>query len=294
MSEDPLMLYRAGRISGHVALSRLVLGGADLGQVAKTLPDPALRALLQAHWPAIARMREALAIDHSRPGSLGEIVAQWDRAGALAPEASVAAYCLGDPAALAAAAAEIVEWLQRHGLAGPARDVLDLGCGIGRVAGALAPRCRSVLGVDAAPRMVAEAESRHAAPNLRFAVTPGDGLAALPATSFDLVLATDVFPYLVLAGVAERHVADAARLLRPGGALVILNLSYRGDEAVDRADAIRWAAGYGFRLVVCGATPFTLWDGTGFVLERDARRSTTSPASAEISEPANTASFSSA
>ena len=40
---------------------------------------------------------------------------------------------------------------------------------------------------------------------------------------------------------AARHVADAARILRPGGALAILNLSYRNDEALDLADATSWA-----------------------------------------------------
>ena len=49
--------------------------------------------------------------------------------------------------------------------------------------------------------------------------------------AFDLVLAIDSFPYIVQTGaaMAVRHVADAARVLRPGGALCILNLSYRND-----------------------------------------------------------------
>jgi len=60
--------------------------------------------------------------------------------------------------------------------------------------------------------------------------------------------------------------------MRPGGVLAILNLSYRGDPAADRADAKHWAAGYGFRLTRNGEAPFALWDGTAFVLRRVSRR----------------------
>ena len=103
----------------------------------------------------------------------------------------------------------------------------------------------------------------------RFDTTPGTGLAG-PAAAFDLILAVDSFPYLVAAGgdVADRHLADAARLLRPGGALAILNLSYRGDPGLDRADAARWAAEGGWTLAADGGAPFALWDGLAFLLRR--------------------------
>ena len=190
---------------------------------------------------------------------------------ARAPEASVAAYSLNDPAILAAATAEIVCWLADGGLIGPDRDVLDLGCGIGRVAAALAPRCRSVLGLDVSAGMVAEARLRHGGmPGLRFGPTSGRDLASLPSAALDLVLAVDSFPYLVQAGedVADRHLADAARMLRPGGALAILNLSYGRDAASDRADLTRWVGTHGLHAALEGGRPFTLWDATAFVLRR--------------------------
>ena len=92
----------------------------------------------------------------------------------------------------------------------------------------------------------------------------------MPGGAFDLVLAVDSFPYMVQAGpdVVGRHVAGAARVLRPGGALVVLNFSYRGDRAADRADATAFAAAHGFTLEQDGATPFDVWDGTAFVLRR--------------------------
>ena len=82
------------------------------------------------------------------------------------------------------------------------------------------------------------------------------------------MLAIDSFPYMVQAAVAARHVTDAGRILRPGGALAILNLSYRNDDDQDLADARDWAAATGLRLEVADPRPFRLWDGSGYVLRR--------------------------
>ncbi|GAA0594739.1 class I SAM-dependent methyltransferase [Craurococcus roseus] len=288
-AEEALRLCLAGRISPEVALARMVLAGLPPEAIEERLSAlpagngregalaglhrtsrgglEAVRAML-----AEARLDHTAAADHESPEALvARVAAAYDRAVAVAPEASVAAYSLNDPAVLAAATREIVAWLADEALIRPDRDVLDLGCGIGRVAAALAPRCRSVLGLDASPRMVAEALRRHGSvPNLRFGTTPGTDLAALAAASFDLVLAVDSFPYVVQAGgaVADRHLEDAARAVRRGGAFAILNLSYRGDLEADRADAKRWAVAGGWTLAVDGARPFALWDGTAFLLRR--------------------------
>jgi hypothetical protein len=83
------------------------------------------------------------------------------------------------------------------------------------------------------------------------------------------VLAVDSFPYIVQCGLdlAARHVAEARRVLRDGGNLVIFNFSYRGIKA-DREDMARMAASYGFDLLRNGAQSFTLWDGIAFCLQR--------------------------
>lgn len=273
---DPVALFLAGRISAPVALARLVLDGAsDVAIAARLDGDPragALRLLWAERRAAVAALRSMLAqagVDHAGSTDPAAVAALFDRAVSRAPEASVAAWSLGDPAILAQATEELVAWLAREALIGPNRDVLDLGCGIGRVAAALAPRVRSVLGLDVSAGMIEEARLRHpCVPGLRFDVTSGADFSALPGGAFDLVLAVDSFPYLVQAGVAEAHLRDAARLLRPGGAVAILNLSYRGDPEADRADAGRWAAAYGFALIRDGEAPFRLWDGTAYVLRR--------------------------
>ena len=275
----------AGSISPQIAVAHFMFAGASAAGIHAALdeaePHPkldAIRALLLAHEPQIEILTAQVALtaeDHNASGATPEqgiarIAGFFDRAVAASPEASVALYSLGDPAILAAATAEIVEWLEMSDLLAPEADVLDLGCGIGRVAAALAPRCRAVLGLDVSAGMVAEARRRCAdLPNLQFEVTPGQNLAFLHANSFDLILAIDSFPYLVQTGpeIVAAHLADATRILRPGGALVILNLSYESDEW-DEAHAAEWAATHGLDLAHADRQPFRLWDGSAYVLLR--------------------------
>lgn len=115
------------------------------------------------------------------------------------------------------------------------RTILDLACGTGDLA-VLAARTHlgaTVRGIDAASRMIAEAERRLATspvPTVRFEV--GD------LTAID---APDASVDAVLAGYAFRNVprlddglAEVARVLRPGGRLYVLDF-YRPAAAWWRA-----------------------------------------------------------
>jgi SAM-dependent methyltransferase len=271
---DPIALCLAGRISPPVMLARLVLAGATSATIRQTLAACSeaaeLLAFLAPREAAIDRMHAMLArVNHATGADVARIAAQFDTAVAADPAASVAAYSLGDPALLEQATAEVVAWLADQHLFLDNMDVLDLGCGFGRIAAALAPRARSVLGLDISPRMIEEARRCHGTlRGLGFAVTEGRDLGCLPDASRDLILAVDCFPYLFQAGVAEAHIRDAARVLRPGGALAVLNLSYAADPAPDRARALDWAADAGLVLEQDGVTPFTLWDAAAFVFRR--------------------------
>jgi len=111
-------------------------------------------------------------------------------------------------------------------LLGPDRAILDIGCGIGRIERALAARVGTITGIDLSPGMIAEARRRcRGLANVTLQACEGRDLAGFADQLMDLVLAIDSFPYLVAIDpeIAEAHVRDAARLLRPGGALLILN-----------------------------------------------------------------------
>ncbi|WP_424811351.1 methyltransferase domain-containing protein [Roseococcus sp. YIM B11640] len=231
-----------------------------------------LLALARQQGAGLRRLEEMVhsGADHAPATSIAASRAMFDRLVEISPEASVAAYSLGDPALLEAASTEITGWLLGVGLLEHRPRILDLGCGIGRIAQALAPHARSILGLDVSRGMIEAARRRcNALPHLEFVLTSGHGMDELPAGGFDLLLAVDVFPYLVQAGdgLAERHVADAGRLLRPGGNLVILNFSYRGIQQ-DRIDLRAMAAQHGFTLLREGTREFKLWDADAFWLSK--------------------------
>jgi SAM-dependent methyltransferase len=188
--------------------------------------------------------------------------------------ASVALYSLGSAELLLAATAEIVELLRSYGLLTPQRDVLDLGCGVGRMESALAGEVRRIHGIDVSGEMVAAARRRTAGlPNVSVALSSGLDLRPLANASFDLVLAVDSFPYVVQAGweLAVTMFREAERVLRPGGELLILSFSYRGDRARDRQDARALADQHGFDLLINGEVPFRVWNGDVYRMRKPGR-----------------------
>jgi ubiquinone/menaquinone biosynthesis C-methylase UbiE len=193
----------------------------------------------------------------------------FDRAARISPEAAVALYTFGDAGLQSSATAEIVALLRRWGVLQPRNVALDLGCGAGRLAAALAPHVSRVVGMDISAQMLSAARrATRAQRNVLLVRSSGHDLAALADSSFDLILAADSFPYLVEAGYADSHIQEAARLLRPDGALVILNFSYRGDLASHRRDVARLGAQAGLDVLASGERPFRHWDGAAFHLRR--------------------------
>jgi ArsR family transcriptional regulator len=109
--------------------------------------------------------------------------------------------------------------------------VADLGCGTGLVAAELAPRVRKVLAVDQSAEMLRAARRRLAkAANVEIHEAR---LEALPLddASCDAALAVLVLSYLEDPGAALR---EAARVLRPGGRLVVVEAQRHDDEALRR------------------------------------------------------------
>jgi len=100
-------------------------------------------------------------------------------------------------------------------------DVLDVGSGDGAAAGALAPYCRSLTCVDTSARMIESARERLL--KLKHVTAQVADVHDLPfaAASFDAVL---MFHTLTYAENPAKALAECARVLRPGGRLVVLCL----------------------------------------------------------------------
>ncbi len=112
--------------------------------------------------------------------------------------------------------------LDRLGLCARRDEALDFGCGVGRLTAALAVHFGSVTGVDISPSMLGHARDLHAAdPRCRFVQNDRLDLQAFPSGSFDLVYSSLVLQHMPTA-LAGGYLAEFARVLRPGGAIVIL------------------------------------------------------------------------
>jgi SAM-dependent methyltransferase len=107
-------------------------------------------------------------------------------------------------------------------------DVVDVGSGDGSVAQLLAPHARSWTCVDRSERVLTAARERLSrAKNVRFAVGDAEELPAGEA-SFDTALLLHVLTQIQ---TPARACSEAARVLRPGGTLVVVTL-----DAHDQAD----------------------------------------------------------
>jgi SAM-dependent methyltransferase len=278
-----LARYLAGEVSAEIALMNLLLACGGAGPVLRLLEPlaahPEFTELVGAahtHRDGLertARLVEAGLTEYAQ-GSLAAMRDQFDRAVAVDPEAAVALYSFGRARTLDRATAEIVDQLLQWQVLGRDIAALDIGCGIGRIERALAPYLGAITGIDLSPAMVVEARRRCGGlGNVELACCGGADLSQFAGRRFGLVLAIDSFPCLVATdpAIAERHVADAAGLLDPGGALVIFNYSYRGSLDTDRADIAALAARHGFRVDRDGTRDLELWDGATFLLRKPPR-----------------------
>jgi ubiquinone/menaquinone biosynthesis C-methylase UbiE len=109
----------------------------------------------------------------------------------------------------------------------PGAAVLEVGCGTGDVA--LAAKARagstgSVYGIDPSPEMIAVARSKaaHSGATVEFQVGVIEALA-FPDASFDVVLSSLMMHHLP-DDVKRRGLAEIARVLKPGGQLVIVDM----------------------------------------------------------------------
>jgi SAM-dependent methyltransferase len=136
----------------------------------------------------------------------------WD---ALA-DAESAVY-VGDPAT---GAAELAGLFGRLGADLPAARggrCLEVGCGPGRMTGALAERFDEVLALDVSPAMLERARANVAAPNVTFQLVSGERLDGLDDGIADALICYLVLQHLPSRAVVESYLREFARVLAPAG-----------------------------------------------------------------------------
>ncbi len=95
--------------------------------------------------------------------------------------------------------------------------VLEIGCGAGRVTGALAEVFGEVHGVDVSGEMIELARRWLAGkPNIHLYKNNGKDLSVLPEIQFDFAYSTIVFQHIPSQEIIENYVREVHRVLRPG------------------------------------------------------------------------------
>jgi SAM-dependent methyltransferase len=117
-------------------------------------------------------------------------------------------------------------------------SVLDLGTGTGRMLEVLAPQTVRAVGLDVSPAMLGIARVNLDAAGLRHVQLRQGDAYALPAdlSGFDLVILHQVLHYL---DDPARAVREAARALRPGGRLLVVDFAPHQEESLRSQHAHR-------------------------------------------------------
>ena len=106
--------------------------------------------------------------------------------------------------------------------------VLDIGTGTGRVAELLAPTARRITALDRSPEMLRLARARLTTQDWPVELVQGDFYALpLPQESADTVVLHQVLHF---AQAPDQVIAEAARVLRPGGHILIVDFASHDRE----------------------------------------------------------------
>ncbi|MEZ5980113.1 MAG: class I SAM-dependent methyltransferase [Planctomycetota bacterium] len=151
--------------------------------------------------------------------------------------------------------------------------LLEIGCGTGRMLRFFAVIFREAHGVDVAPGMVEQGRAELAGfDNVALHLGDGRSLAGIADGSIDVAVSHAVFQHVPDLGVIRDYVAEAHRVLRPGGVFKFLVKTERWPEQgaehdtwhgveVGREDVDRWVAEMGWTFLngYTADEPSTAW-----------------------------------
>ena len=108
--------------------------------------------------------------------------------------------------------------------------VMEIGCGAGRIAHTLAPRCAKWIGGDVSVNMLGHAaEALQGVPNIELVALAGSDLRAIDDATLDVVYCTVVFMHLD-EWDRFRYVSEMHRVLKPGGRVYFDNINLLSDD----------------------------------------------------------------
>lgn len=122
---------------------------------------------------------------------------------------------------------------------GRARDVIDIGTGTGRIIEVLGPRVEHAVGVDLSPDMLMIARANLDRARLRNCLVRQGDMYQLPvpSASFDAAVIHQVLHFAETPGAV---IGEAARVLRPGGKLIVADFGSHGLEYLREEHLHRW------------------------------------------------------
>lgn len=129
--------------------------------------------------------------------------------------------------------------LEKVLFAAPVDEMLDIGTGIGSILEMAGPRVKSAIGIDTSREMLSVARLSLDRAGLRNCQVRQADMYSLPfpAARFDLVTLHMVMHYAEDPG---RAIMEAARVLRPGGRMVVVDFAPHDKTSLQTEHAHRW------------------------------------------------------
>lgn len=126
-------------------------------------------------------------------------------------------------------------------------EILDFGCGVGRISLWLAPSVKKVIGVDISPKMIEIARKRSKLLNIENAefVQFDDNNLRFEDNSFDLVTCCVVLKYVLDNEDLRQIIGEICRVVKPEGSIVLIENTdalgpvYLGEEDLSGQSILR-------------------------------------------------------